>query len=431
MDMKVVHIGHNNLDGAGRAMHRLHQALMERGLDSHVLVYTKEGDDPTVESICSDAPLNWLQKKFAHLAYYNKFHTQNRYWRMVHRWRPTSLFNNNEPCLSTSELLDRLQGVDVLCLHSIQQTVSPEQLRTVQQELEIPIVWTLLDIEPVTGGCHFNDRCEKFMRECGECPQLENRSAQDWSVLNWQRKQRAYEGMDMTFVAVTQQSKAYIQQSALHASRNVALIPLSVGPAYRPESMAEARRVLHIDPERKVLVFGCFNLADERKGGHLLLKALEKLGRSRDISDMTLLTFGEANEFSADHLPLDWHHLGRLEGNDAIARAYNAANVFTCPSIDDIGPMMINEAFMCGKPVVAFDTGVAPDLVPLHPAGYLARYKDTDDYATGIEYALYGPNANAACPSEELLSLCLPRTQAAGYADLFRQLVARKGNNHG
>ncbi|GAB7021532.1 glycosyltransferase [Salidesulfovibrio brasiliensis] len=422
--MKVVHIAHNNLDGAGRAMQRLHRALCESGVDSRVLVYERLGDDPTVEEICRARSLNIMQRRFPALAYYDKFHTQNRFWRTVHRWRPTSLFNNCEGSMPTRLLIDKVRGADVLCLHSVQQTVSPEQIRAVQDELGIPVVWTLLDIEPVTGGCHFHDRCEKFMHRCGDCPQLENRCGRDLSALNWERKAAAYSGADIAFAAVTRQSRDFIRKSALFGESLVEVIPLSVGPDYRPADMAESRKALGIPEDSRVLVFGCFNLNDTRKGGHLLLEALEKACASRDTRDMMFLTFGELNGFSAEHLPLQWKHLGRLHGDRDIARAYNAANVFTCPSIDDIGPMMINEAFMCGKPVVAFDTGVAPDLAPLHPAGYLARFKDTDDYARGILYALYGPDADFGCPSAETLAVCDPARQAAAYVSLFEELLS-------
>jgi glycosyltransferase involved in cell wall biosynthesis len=46
--------------------------------------------------------------------------------------------------------------------------------------------------------------------------------------------------------------------------------------------------------------------------------------------------------------------------------------------------MMIPESMLCGTPVVAFDTGGAPDLIRPGGTGYLARYKDSGDLAEGI-----------------------------------------------
>jgi glycosyltransferase involved in cell wall biosynthesis len=54
--------------------------------------------------------------------------------------------------------------------------------------------------------------------------------------------------------------------------------------------------------------------------------------------------------------------LGYLSYED-LAKAYNAADVFVCPSIEDSGPSMINQSALCGTPIVAFEMGVAFDLV--------------------------------------------------------------------
>ena len=53
-------------------------------------------------------------------------------------------------------------------------------------------------------------------------------------------------------------------------------------------------------------------------------------------------------------------------------------------SIEDSGPMMINESIMCGTPVVCFDMGVARDLVHTGRTGYRAALRDSSDLAFGI-----------------------------------------------
>lgn len=53
--------------------------------------------------------------------------------------------------------------------------------------------------------------------------------------------------------------------------------------------------------------------------------------------------------------------------------------------------MMIPEAMLCGTPVVAFNTGGAPDLIETMKTGYLAAYKDSTGLAKGI-YTLLAAN---------------------------------------
>ncbi|HFK6835973.1 TPA: glycosyltransferase, partial [Citrobacter freundii] len=52
---------------------------------------------------------------------------------------------------------------------------------------------------------------------------------------------------------------------------------------------------------------------------------------------------------------------------------YNVADGFICSSIEDAGPMMINESLMSGTPVISFKTGVAEDLIIDGVNGFLAE----------------------------------------------------------
>jgi D-inositol-3-phosphate glycosyltransferase len=46
-----------------------------------------------------------------------------------------------------------------------------------------------------------------------------------------------------------------------------------------------------------------------------------------------------------------------------LARAYQAADFFVSPSTNETGPMMAGEAMACGRPLIAYPIGIAPDLV--------------------------------------------------------------------
>jgi len=87
--------------------------------------------------------------------------------------------------------------------------------------------------------------------------------------------------------------------------------------------------------------------------------------------------------------PLEINHryIGYLSENELI-KAYQLAHIFICPSLEDSGPLMINQAIMCGTPVVAFNIGSATDLVITGETGYLAKIKDPTDMANGIDYVL-------------------------------------------
>ncbi len=70
-----------------------------------------------------------------------------------------------------------------------------------------------------------------------------------------------------------------------------------------------------------------------------------------------------------------------------LALAYQSADIFISPSLEDSGPMMVNEAMMCGTPVVAFNIGIAKEFIT-SDIGYLAKWNDAVDLSRGIEHLL-------------------------------------------
>jgi glycosyltransferase involved in cell wall biosynthesis len=126
-----------------------------------------------------------------------------------------------------------------------------------------------------------------------------------------------------------------------------------------------------------------------------LVEALKQLSSMLDTSDHGLmkedifLTLAGLNtEDLIRLLPFPAKSLGYLQEDVTLALAYQAADIFVCPSVEDTGPMMIPESMLCGTPVVAFDSGIAPDLVKKMKTGYLATYKDILDLANGMRVVL-------------------------------------------
>ena len=55
---------------------------------------------------------------------------------------------------------------------------------------ELPIVWTLHDMNPFTGGCHYSGDCGKFRESCGACPELQSTIQEDFSSESWEENSK-------------------------------------------------------------------------------------------------------------------------------------------------------------------------------------------------------------------------------------------------
>jgi glycosyltransferase involved in cell wall biosynthesis len=164
---------------------------------------------------------------------------------------------------------------------------------------------------------------------------------------------------------------------------------------------------------------------------HLLFESLIKLKEiiindgSQLESDILLLIAGGGYEEIVELLPFESHYLGYLDNNYGIASAYQAADIFLCPSIEDSGPMMINQSVMSGTPVVSFEMGVSLDLVLTGETGYRAKLKDSSDMASGIfkilklnsdDYARMSSNCRNLA-----LKLCSPETRMGLLENLLNE----------
>lgn len=433
--MKVVHFTNNLSDGAGKAAYRLHKALLEKGVESLMLVYRGGCSDDTVIEIADGQATNKVIKSNKDILYRGvfsiPFYFQKAVWKLkFYRWKPSTLFNFNIPFVSITKLHKYLHDVEIICLHSIQGLLSSSLIQDIYRAFKVPIVWTPMDIEPLTGGCHFNNGCKRFTESCGNCPQLGNERENDISRRIWSQKRKDLNDIPVTFVAGSSWVLDHIKSSSLFGSKQTKSIFLSVKQdLFKKGDKEKAREILQLPKKKKIILFGAFNLNDRRKGGQYLLKALKNLyekvaGLNRELCDsITLLTIGKQNDFKTSDLPFNSIHLGVIKDDEILSLVYQASDVLASPSIDDCGPMMVNEAYMCAIPIVAFNVGVAPDLIKSNDKGYLVKNYCVDDFSSALFQCLFGETDCSKNTELELREECLPSTQATQYISLFDELL--------
>lgn len=435
---KVVHFTNNLIDGAGRAAYRLHKALLEQGVESLMLVSEGGFCDDTVIEISGAHITKPAIKSNKDILFRGisliSFLSRKVYWKLKsNKWKPLTLFNLNIPFVSINKVQKYLQDVEIICIYSTQAFLSSSLIRDIYLVCKAPIIWTPLDIEPLTGGCHFNNGCMRFTQSCGDCPQLGNGGKGDISRRIWSQKKKDLENIPITFVAGSSWVLNHIESSSLFGSRQIRKIFLSVDPnAFSKVDKEIAREILQLPKEKKIILFGAFNLNDKRKGGQHLLEALKKLNEKLACVDgnlcdsVILLTIGRQNGFKTDDLPFNCVHLGEVKDDRILSLVYQASDVLASPSVDDFGPMMVNEAFMCSTPIVAFNVGVATDILKSGKDGYLAENYNIDDFTSGLFQFLFGKRDYNNDADSELKEECRPSNQAKHYISLFEELLVKE-----
>jgi glycosyltransferase involved in cell wall biosynthesis len=372
--MKVLHLAMHEGSGAGRAATRLHHGLLEEKVDSSILVIQKGSQ---LQSVIKPNERTVLYKKIQAKVLGR---TLSEIW-----GRGTTFSINATPSLIGNRI--KQFNANIINLHWVGwEFLKIEDLK----RFKVPLVWTLQDMWPFTGGCHYAQECDRYTTSCGACPQLRSGKESDLSHWVWQRKAKAWKDINLTVVAPSSWMAKCASSSSLFGERRVEVIPFCLDTErYKPINRQQARQILNLPQDKQLVLFGALSATtDRRKGFHLLLPALQYLSKSGWRDRIELVVFGASQPNNPIDLGFKAHYLGSLSDDLSLAQVYSAANVMIVPSLQESFGQTASESLACGTPVIAFDgTGLA-DIVDHQKNGYLAYPFDISDLAKGIAWVL-------------------------------------------
>jgi glycosyltransferase involved in cell wall biosynthesis len=291
--------------------------------------------------------------------------------------------------------------------------------------LDKPLVWTLHDMQALTGNCAHAFACDKWRTGCGDCPDLSIYPglALDTTARLWADKQAAGQMLD-AHVAVPSQWLAGLVAKSFLGHLPVTVIPNGIDTAvFAPRDRAAARARLGLPQDGVILAFcASGGLANAWKGGGHLLAALSRL--LPRFPTLTLLNIG--GELAGAGLPVvDLPHTG----DDAVlAEAYAAADVFAYPSLADTFGLAVLEAMCCGLPVACFGVGALPELAVDGETALVAPPGDDDAFVAALARliadaplrARLGGEAAARGRAYDVAAM------AGRYRELFVQVMAER-----
>jgi glycosyltransferase involved in cell wall biosynthesis len=323
-----------------------------------------------------------------------------------------------------SGLVPQLPDCDVVNLHSVAGLVDyPTFFPALPPRL--PLVWTLHDPNPFTGGCHNHGACPGCRHECGHCPVLGSTQEKDLSRAIWRRKKRAYsyipEGR-LHVVAPSRWLAAECRQSVLLGRFPVSVIPNGLDTTdFRPRDRAVAREVLGIKRDSKVVMFVAGNIGDPNKGLSLLLEALAPSPANGGIH---LLSVGRGSDFPGVRLPRT--NVGFIEGDRVLSWIYSAADIYVTPTLMDNLPNIVMESMSCGTPVIGFEVGGVPEMVHDGVSGFLVPKGDVAGLRQAILRVLNNPTLRAEM-SENCRRIAVQvydeKVQARRYLALYESVL--------
>jgi glycosyltransferase involved in cell wall biosynthesis len=254
----------------------------------------------------------------------------------------------------------------------------------------VPIVWTLHDMNPFTGGCHYSDQCLHYRYGCGDCPQVLDSHPSDVSRSTLETKRHVLANRRVSVVApshwlgkMAQTSPVWPDSTEFHVIRYGLDLQ-----QFAPVDRLKARQALKLDPEAILVGFGAADISAPRKGMRHLLDALRVVKaqwncetNSRDSIEGVIFGAGEIE--GSSELP-KLHQLGYLDSIERQRLVYSALDFVIVPSREDNQPQIGIESMACGTPIVAFDSGGISEYVKDGETGLLTPLGDETALANRI-----------------------------------------------
>lgn len=383
MSVKVLHITAGSLKaGAAKGAYWLHLELLKQGIDSRMLLQVGvENQEENVHVIANSRIGRLKRFVYTHLDAL-----------------PTRLYRNRERHIFSPGVMGfdivkthHYKWADLIHFHWINQgLVGFQDIRKIKK----PVIWTMRDMWPLTGGCHHSFACEKYRFGCGNCPHLHSTTRNDLSSWVIKQKIKTY-GSNIFGVAISSWLKDCAETSLAMKDIPVTVIHNGIDTKmFAPLDKELAREKLGLPPDGKIVLVGASNPKEVYKGFDKFVASLRyhKPG-------YLYVFFGALTNAELQQLGVPYVNFGRVDSISELATIYSAADVFVAPSIAEAFGKTLVEALACGTPIVAFNATGPKDIVNHKLNGYSSTPFEPSDLGQGVNWVLED--------DERLKSLCL------------------------
>jgi glycosyltransferase involved in cell wall biosynthesis len=232
---------------------------------------------------------------------------------------------------------------------------------------QVPVVLTLHDAWLLSGHCAHSFDCERWKIGCGHCPDLTIYPTirRDATAYNWRRKQEIYAKIRLCVATPCRWLMQKVKQSMLApAVVEGRVIPNGVDlSTFHPANTRMVRTALGLSPAAKILLFVANTIRRNIwKDYQTMRAAVAQVAERLHGHGVLFIVLGE--DAPVERIgQAEVRFVPYQEYPKAVARYYQAADVYAHAARADTFPNTVLEALACGTPVVATAIGGIPEQV--------------------------------------------------------------------
>lgn len=268
-----------------------------------------------------------------------------------------------------------IAGVDIVHLHGINGAMRLDHLHSVPKHTRV--VWTLHDMNPFTGGCHYSLGCEGFKHTCSGCPAVKAVFDKTVSDLLTTKKEAVAKVPNLSVVSPSRWLADEAKHSTVFASHSISVIPNPIDPIFLGENSASAKT----DQTSSVrIIVVAKNLSDPVKQVDAAVRAFHTAFRHKGNATLTLVGSG-GKEFEGKGVTLT----GPLAKPD-LAHAFGQSDALIVPSRGENAPLVIGEAAASGcVPLVASVGGMGEMVSALQHGSMFENTEELVQHLTDLQ----------------------------------------------
>lgn len=348
--MNILHISTHQTGGAALAALRLHQALLDSGVDSRVLTLDGEFED---KHIVRYKPLLDFRQtkglaKVTKSVLYKVNIGMGRYWRMHDKARKDHECQYTHPVSPYRvEKHPLVKWADIIHLHFCDDFIN---YPTFFKKVKKPIVWTLHDIGIGYGGFHYKNDHKRLLPYFR---QIEN------EFLNIKRT-ALLKAEKVHIVSLSQEMFDFCHSIDYLKNKMFFIIPNGVDTSlFRLLDRNDCRKELCMPTDKTILLFVAEYVQTKSKGLDLLKESFAAI----DNNNLFLCIVGNYPEGMPQKDEVNTRYFGKVNDVNTLSKIYSSADYLVMPSTQEVCPQAPLEAMSCGTPVVVFPTGAMKDYV--------------------------------------------------------------------
>lgn len=278
-----------------------------------------------------------------------------------------SLFRNRNDGKTKKEIL-RNKGT--VHLHWINGILDYNFISNLSKNKKI--VWTLHDMEFITGGCHYALGCTNFVINCEKCP-IVRRGFRSFVNKNYKMKFLNKNWNRVSFVVPSLWMKKMFHENKYLKDVNVEVIYNPVSEVFFNEYNKTKSQGRYLNSENNLIIgFASAWIANPQKGYRKILQILSEV-QPLVQKDLIFVTVGGGwlKEKLVDGLKVI--HLGEISDKKKLAETFASFDINITFSVGESFGMTVAETMALGIPSLVMNSSASSELIIDKKTGWICE----------------------------------------------------------